>query len=127
MIRCAARSECVDEVFDRDASLLEDARERAGFQLTVIGYDAACRATAHHDVAAALRATAKPRRSRARTACAPDTRGSLGMLCDVERRDDRLADVGERKLLEIELGSFAKVGDRLFDRLALRGRARFRI
>jgi hypothetical protein len=41
------------------------------------------------------------------------------MLCDVEGRDERLADVRERELFEIELSRLAQIRDRLFDRLAL--------
>src|SRR6266851_9359234 len=69
------------------------------------------------------RATANPRRSSARTTSAPETRGSLGMLCDLECRDQRLTDRAERELFQIQLGGLAQIGDRLFDRFAFGGRA----
>jgi hypothetical protein len=37
------------------------------------------------------------------------------MLGDLEGRDERLTDGGERELLEIEFGRFAQVCERLFD------------
>ena len=49
-----ARLQRLHEVLGRDARLLEDTGERAGFQLAVIGHDAPVRAATHHDVAAAL-------------------------------------------------------------------------
>lgn len=49
------------------------------------------------------------------------------MLGDEEGRDERLTDGRERELFEIKLGRFAQVCERLFDRLALRGRVGLRL
>ena len=123
----AVRSERVRELVDGDASLLEHAGERAGLQLAVIPNDAADRAAAHHDVPAALTRHREAQAFQSAHRLRPDTRGSLGMLCDVERRDDGVVGAGELELLEVELGRFAQIGDRLFDGLALGCRAGLRI
>lgn len=53
---------------------------------------------------------------------APDARKTTQNL-DIESNDEWLAGNHQRKLFEIELRCFAKIGNRLLDRVALRGSA----
>ena len=45
---------------------------------------------------------------------APDTRGSLGILC-FERGHHGMADVGQGEFFQVKLGGFLQIGDRLLD------------
>ena len=66
-----------------------------------------------------------PKRSNARIASAPETRGSLGIAC-LENCDDWAAWIVWRKLFQIELGSLAEIGDCFFNILALADRTNLR-
>src|SRR5690606_1363933 len=68
-----------------------------------------------------------PSRCSALTACAPETRGSLGMLRHGEHGHQRMALARKRELGEIERRGLTKVFDRLFNRLSLSRGPGFRI
>src|SRR5690606_23810136 len=68
-----------------------------------------------------------PSFSRALTIFAPDRTGSLGILVNVERGDQRRPAQCHRELLQVQLDSLAEIGARIDDVVALRSRARIRV
>src|SRR5438132_13907811 len=68
------------------------------------------------------RAWTKPNRSKARIACAPETRGSLGKM-SLENGYERPADFARRKLFQVEFSCLTKVRHGIFYGLTLAHRA----
>ena len=91
----------MNELFDFDPRLLENAAQGANCQLGMqLDYAAGCGIwvnSPHHGVASTLPSLNEANCSKARIACAPETRGSLGKM-SLENGYERPADFARRKL-----------------------------
>ena len=61
----------------------------------------------------------KPKRCKARTASEPETWGNLGMSRHLERGQQRVALLGQRKLFQVKLGCLSEMAYRLGNRITL--------